>query len=1037
MAKSITIQKNPVLNDSSNYELLRKAGYAYIEELGSKLWTDYNIHDPGITILEALCYALTDLGYRTSLDIKDLLALPVKETADADGQFPEDKRQAFFTARNILTVNPQTTDDFRKLLININGIKNGWLHGKQCPCDDMYLYANCTKSVLQYQPTDHTVIIKGLYDVLVEFEEEDKSGNLNSGKIKYNFGFPNGVQLAKATVELRLPSWAMLEQDTAKYKKLRKPTSEITAVQVPFISGSTPVIADIPASPEIVLDNALRKPLFANIEVTFKPNKAQPATETIVFENVAMNIWFRSTEERRALELNQLKKVIEDVTAAGILPKYLEKIKRADAVMALAVEDLHNHRNLAEDFCSIKAIEVEDIGICADMEVEPNADMEAILAEAYYRIDQYMSPDIKFYSLQQLLAAGKTVDEIFNGPALDNGFIDNNELSAASLRTVLYTSDVINLVMDIPGVKALKNFVFTRYDDNGRLVESQPWSMNVSFNHQPRLYILASKVLLFKNGLPFLPDANELSDTMQVIKGQHAQPKFSVLENDLPVPHGSYFNMESYFAVQNSLPLTYGIGPDGLPAPASRLRKAQAKQLKAYLLFFEQLLVNYLSQLANIKDLFAVDDTVDKTYFSRLLQESEIGGLSDLYAVPDADALQTLVETEDMFLDRRNRFLDHLLARFAESFNDYALMLYSYTGDKQIAESSLIENKISFIKQFPVLSHDRGKAFNYKNPGLVCNDDNVAGLVKRIRVLLGYGTSYSSYFEIYEVNEASEGQFDFRWRLVDEDNNILLSSPGKYSDADQTKAIKKAKAEIEEVFKYMDTSAQYKIKQVTKFVLSLVNEDDIVIATRKQNFNTEADAEVARDVIIAFKATILSAEKIYLVEHLLLRPRNKPAPASPFTNGDPMLPVCLDESCNDCDERDPYSFRITIVLNGEEGLANKGIEFRRFAEQTIRMETPAHLGLKICWVSKEELATFGELYCSWLAELAKAEPARAPLHNKLTALLNAFKNLNSVYPPATLHDCVDGNDDNRVYLGHTAIIGNAALDKLIEKKKEN
>jgi hypothetical protein len=32
-----------------------------------------------------------------------------------------------------------------------------------------------------------------------------------------------------------------------------------------------------------------------------------------------------------------------------------------------------------------------------------------------------------------------------------------------------------------------------------------------------------------------------------------------------------------------------------------------------------------------------------------------------------------MAETGDMFLDRRNRFLDHLLARFAESFNDYAL----------------------------------------------------------------------------------------------------------------------------------------------------------------------------------------------------------------------------------------------------------------------------------------------------------------------------------------------------------------------------
>ena len=524
MAKSFTIQKNPALNDSSNYALLRRMGLSYIEQLGSKLWTDYNIHDPGITLLEALCYALTDLGYRTSFDIKDLLALPAKETADADGQFPEDKRQAFFTARNILSINPVTSNDFRKLLININGIKNGWLHCKQCACDDINLYANCAKSILQYAVTDHKVIIKGLYDVLVEFEEEEKSGNLNSGKIKYNFSFPNGVKLANAVVELRLPSWARLELDADKYKKLRNPASEITMVKVPFISGNTPVTADIPGTPEIILDNALRKPLFANIEVTFKPDKNIAATEVIVFENVAMSVWFRNTEERRALQLIHLKTALEDSTISGILCKYLEKIKRADVVMQETIQVLHNHRNLAEDFCSIKAIEVEDIGICADMEVAPDADMEAILAEAYYRIDQYMSPDIKFYSLQQLLAAGKTVDEIFEGPALNNGFIDNDELAAASLRKVLYTSDVINMVMDIPGIIAIKNFVFTRYDDNGKLTESQPWSMDISFNHQPRLYVLASKVLIFKNGLPFLADANELSDTMQVIKGQHAQP---------------------------------------------------------------------------------------------------------------------------------------------------------------------------------------------------------------------------------------------------------------------------------------------------------------------------------------------------------------------------------------------------------------------------------------------------------------------------------------------------------------------------------
>ncbi|MDP3180519.1 MAG: hypothetical protein Q8M67_01745, partial [Bacteroidota bacterium] len=616
------MHKTQTLTDSSNYELLRQKGLEYIEKLGSRLWTDYNIHDPGITMLEALAYALTDLGFRTSLDIKDLLALPAPETADADGQYPADKRQAFYTARNILTVNPWTNDDFRKLLINIDGIKNGWLNCKICACDDIYLYANCTKSVLQYAPitsADHKVIIRGLYDILLEFEEEEKSGNLNSGKIKYNFSYKNGLQLANATIEMRLPSWAKLETNKAVYKNFRNEKSEITNVEVIHISGSMPVIADIPTSPEQVLDSALRKPVFANVKITFKPDKDKVATENLDFMDIPINVWFRNTAERRALELKDLKTAIMDKTGSGIFPKYLEKIKRADAVIAETIQVLHNHRNLAEDYCTIKAIEVEDIAICADMEVEPSADIEAVLSEAYYLIDQYMSPDIKFYSLQQLLDAKKPVDEIFEGPALSNGFIDNDELNQASLRKILYTSDVINLIMEIKGVKSVTNLVFARYDDFGRIAESQSWSLPVTPNRQPRLYIEGSKVLVYKNGLPFLADSNELSDSLQVVKGKHTQPKYSVLENDLPVPHGSYYELESYFAVQNSLPLTYGVGSAGLPDSATELRKAQAKQLKAYLLFFDQLLVNYLAQLANTQELFAVDNTVKQTYFSRLL----------------------------------------------------------------------------------------------------------------------------------------------------------------------------------------------------------------------------------------------------------------------------------------------------------------------------------------------------------------------------------------------------------------------------------
>jgi len=200
MNEAITIPKLPAVRlDPVDYTVLRKTGIDHLIELGSELWTDFNIHDPGITFLEALCYALTDLAYRTRFPITNLLATP-------PGTSPDPARQAFFTARQILTVNPWTVRDFRKLLLDVDGIKNAWLICKECPCE-MLLYARCADSKLVYEPTEHPVTIRGLYDVLLEFDDEDGLGDLNSGKVRHSFVFPlDATHSATALIEMRLPS---------------------------------------------------------------------------------------------------------------------------------------------------------------------------------------------------------------------------------------------------------------------------------------------------------------------------------------------------------------------------------------------------------------------------------------------------------------------------------------------------------------------------------------------------------------------------------------------------------------------------------------------------------------------------------------------------------------------------------------------------------------------------------------------------------------------------------------------------------------
>ena len=111
-----TIPKARPEHISLDFDLLRAEGIQHLEKLATEIWTDFNAHDPGITLLELLCYAITDLSYRTRmLPIEDLLANPNATQAQ------------WFAATEVLPNAPVTERDFRKLLTDVKGVKNAWL----------------------------------------------------------------------------------------------------------------------------------------------------------------------------------------------------------------------------------------------------------------------------------------------------------------------------------------------------------------------------------------------------------------------------------------------------------------------------------------------------------------------------------------------------------------------------------------------------------------------------------------------------------------------------------------------------------------------------------------------------------------------------------------------------------------------------------------------------------------------------------------------------------------------------------------------
>ena len=68
-----------LFSSDNDCESLKDYALDYVKSIGGKKWSDYAPHDPGITMLEELCYAITDIDYRLDFEMEDLIADNPKE----------------------------------------------------------------------------------------------------------------------------------------------------------------------------------------------------------------------------------------------------------------------------------------------------------------------------------------------------------------------------------------------------------------------------------------------------------------------------------------------------------------------------------------------------------------------------------------------------------------------------------------------------------------------------------------------------------------------------------------------------------------------------------------------------------------------------------------------------------------------------------------------------------------------------------------------------------------------------------------------
>lgn len=93
--------------DEELYSRLQKQTLTEVQRLSGRVWTDFNVHDPGVTLADIADYALTELDYKLNFPLVDYLTTK-------DNTF-DPKRFGLFPPDEVYTTAPVTTEDYRKL----------------------------------------------------------------------------------------------------------------------------------------------------------------------------------------------------------------------------------------------------------------------------------------------------------------------------------------------------------------------------------------------------------------------------------------------------------------------------------------------------------------------------------------------------------------------------------------------------------------------------------------------------------------------------------------------------------------------------------------------------------------------------------------------------------------------------------------------------------------------------------------------------------------------------------------------------------
>lgn len=721
---------------SLDYEFLRESGIKYLEQFTGQAWSDYNIHDPGITILETLCYALTEIGLKVNQPIQDIIA---SSSGPVDG---------ILNLVNLLSSEPLTLIDFRKILVDLPGIKNAWLTLWTKKAEISFYY-NQDNINLNYT-NGQLIKPKGLWETLFEFSDESLNTNVISRPLA-------PIDDREYLIDIVFPYWDQLDTNSAGTDSLS--ISSVSFVEIPGESSGTVIRINGQDEYLVILQIGYDGGHVDEFPIYIKVIPGVLSSHIPVFEDQNPGT-------------NPILQLLNSSTSGSILDDFNTKNNASRNQVIELRNYLNSRRNLGEDFTFFKTVRTQEVAIRADFELHPDSAVIDTLAEILFQIDQFLNPIIKYNDFYSFLDEKQYVSGVYEGPLLQNGFISDNEFSGSERiesgngEQIIFVSDIIRLIKNLNGTDRLKpgsaildikNFSLSNFINNILITQGARNCLKLTQSnlYKPKLSVTKSILQVFQFGLMVDVNISEVVDKFneKVSEALNDQPIYST--EVLQKPVGEILDLNEYNSVQFDFPLVYKLKPGQLGSKDNNETRGKVKQLKAYLSFYDQYLINNTSQVGNLNELFAVNPSDERTYFFDSLDI--IPGMDEFLSTDYPSDLPDVIENREIRLDRRNQFLDHLLARYCEDPLDFRALqtfyLNLYPDFNTLSEQDqrnvladisemIISAKRQFLEEYTELSAERALGFNYLKLAEggsvdVWDTPNVSGFEKRVSRLLG------------------------------------------------------------------------------------------------------------------------------------------------------------------------------------------------------------------------------------------------------------------------------------------------------------